>query len=68
MGRGRDSCGNDDSEVDVMTLSDKFVFFAQCFGIGLSTGLLIAFAAWSVKKVINVFKVLSDVEKGGNDL
>lgn len=50
-----------------MTLADRFVFFAQCFGIGLSTGLIIAFSAWSVKKVINIFKVLADVDKGGSE-
>lgn len=42
-----------------MNINDKFVFFAECFAGGLSTGLVIFFAAYCVKKVINIFNTIS---------
>ncbi len=51
-----------------MSMSDKIAFYVSMFGMGLSTGLLISFSAWSVKKVIQAFEIMTETEKGGIEL
>lgn len=50
-----------------MSMQEKIAFYVSMFSMGLSTGLLISFTAWTVKKVIQSFNILTETEKGGNE-
>lgn len=50
-----------------MSINDKIAFYVSMFNMGLCTGLVISFTAWTVKKVIESFQIMTDTEKGGNE-